>query len=527
MSRINRFCTDSRSFFWQAYILIMAVIFPLYIKADGYANIGSDKYLFYKNITISVLAVAYSITLIIVLTDRKGSAYHKQRVLVTASEMTAILFVGVALLSFFLSSYREAAWAGAEGWFMGLMTLLLVMASYFGISRMWKYSGSVWIGFAVGSGITYILGICNRFSFYPIPLEIVVPEFISTLGNINWFSGYFAVMWPIGACIYLFSGSVGIRIAAGIYTAIAFGAGVTQGSSSAFLSFIAVFYILFLVCLGRWKEYGRKWMELAAIWCLTCQIIRVIRIILPGRYNYPTDNVCAMVTGSSFSLLLLVLIALLYGVAKTHTICAIMDSRIFKHICMVIPVAGIVLYFLLLTGNTLLPGGFPGFAENSYFVFDQAWGNARGATWGTGFELFSRMNLQQKLFGVGPDCFSEYLYGHPDIVEGIDALFNGAILRNAHNEWLTMLVNTGILGLTAYVGIFATVIGRFIKRGTDHPVLYIPAVCAFSYAVHNMVSFGQVLNMPLLFIIMGIGESYFRQHIRKTEAKDDEKSIGI
>lgn len=500
--RIKGLLNDSRSFFWQAYILIMAVIYPLYITADGYVSIGKDKYIFFKYITVSILVMALLIT-ILVLEDFR----HKKKSL-TLTELAVLIFIGASVLSFILSSYREMSWVGAEGWFMGLMTMLLIAAVYFGISRMWKYSGAVWIGFTVGSVIVYILGICNRFSFYPIPFSIVAPEFISTLGNINWFSGYFAVMWPIGACMFLFSDSNRIRVVSGIYTAIAFGAGVTQGSSSVFLSFIAVFYILLLVIMGRWDVYGKKWLQLAAIWCLTCQIIRIIRIILPGRYNYSTDNLCAKVTGSSFSILLLLLIILLYFTSKSQKTCAIMNNRVFKRVIAAIPIVGIIVYFLLLSVNTLRPGGFLGLGGNSYFVFDQAWGNERGATWGTGFELFSRMNLWQKLFGVGPDGFSEYLYSHPDIVTGFGDLFNGAILRNSHNEWLTMLINTGIAGMVSYAAIFVTVISRYIRKGAVSHIFYIPAVCAFSYAIHNMVSFGQVLNMPLLFIIMGIGESY-------------------
>ncbi len=530
LSRIKGFIIDSRSFFWQAYILIMAVIYPLYVTAEGYVSIGEDKYLFFKYITLSILIMALIFTLAVLFSMLKEIRS------LTVPQLTVFIFIGSAGLSFAFSPYRETAWTGAEGWFMGLMTLLLITAAYFGISRMWKYSGAVWIGFVAGSAIVYILGICNRFSFYPVPFAVTSPEFISTLGNINWFSGYFAVIWPIGACMYLFFGNITgnsvIKAVLGIYMVLAFGVGVTQGSSSVFLSFIAVFYILLLVIMGRWEVYGKKWLQLAAIWCLTCQFIRVIRVVFPGRYNYATDNLCAKVTGSSFSLLLLALVILWYGATKSPKICAVMNSKALKRVLVAIPIAGITLYFLLLAVNTLLPAGIPGLAGNSYFIFDQAWGNARGATWGAGFKLFFRMDLRQKLFGVGPDCFAEYLYSQPDLVAGFGELFNGAVLRNSHNEWLTMLINTGIVGAASYVAIFVAVIVRYIRKGAVRQILYLPAVCAFSYAVHNMVSFGQVLNMPLLFIIMGIGESYDRlavtlpagQTMPKEKEEDEEKN---
>ena len=56
------------------------------------------------------------------------------------------------------------------------------------------------------------------------------PTFISTLGNINWFCGYWAVLCPLGVAFYWKSESRGQRIVAIIYTIIAFVSGVTQGS---------------------------------------------------------------------------------------------------------------------------------------------------------------------------------------------------------------------------------------------------------------------------------------------------------
>jgi hypothetical protein len=70
-----------------------------------------------------------------------------------------------------------------------------------------------------------------------------------------------------------------------------------------------------------------------------------------------------------------------------------------------------------------------------------------------------------------------------------------------------MMVNVGIVGAVAYLSIFITLFIRLIKRGISKPVLYIPAICVFSYLIHNIVSFSQILSLPFIFIIMAIGES--------------------
>ena len=47
-----------------------------------------------------------------------------------------------------------------------------------------------------------------------------------------------------------------------------------------------------------------------------------------------------------------------------------------------------------------------------------------------------------------------YAYTHPAISYLLENQFGGVRLTNAHNEMITILVNTGILGLLTFLGIF-------------------------------------------------------------------------
>ena len=69
---------------------------------------------------------------------------------------------------------------------------------------------------------------------------------------------------------------------------------------------------------------------------------------------------------------------------------------------------------------------------------------------------FCRGDLKQKLLGAGPDCFAGYL---EQVLPGGTVLFDkgyfaGSIFTNAHNEWLTTLINLGVLGTAAYAAYF-------------------------------------------------------------------------
>lgn len=85
------------------------------------------------------------------------------------------------------------------------------------------------------------------------------------------------------------------------------------------------------------------------------------------------------------------------------------------------------------------------------------WGNRRGRLWQMAWMGFRKGNLHQKLLGAGPDCFASYL---GELLPGGTVLFDkgyfeGSVFTNAHNEWLTTLVNMGLLGVAAYAAVLS------------------------------------------------------------------------
>ncbi|MDE6168054.1 MAG: hypothetical protein K2G28_06310, partial [Acetatifactor sp.] len=73
--------------------------------------------------------------------------------------------------------------------------------------------------------------------------------------------------------------------------------------------------------------------------------------------------------------------------------------------------------------------------------------------------------------------------------------------------WLNQLVNTGILGVCCYGGIFFCGAVRYRKDMAGLMALAL-------YTVNSLVSFQQVMNAPLLFLILGICESRRRRRLQ-------------
>ena len=96
--------------------------------------------------------------------------------------------------------------------------------------------------------------------------------------------------------------------------------------------------------------------------------------------------------------------------------------------------------------------------------------------------------------------------------------FGGQRLTNAHSEWITLLVNNGILGLSAFIAMTVTGIKKCLTYAKDRQGLLCVALSLISYTANNMFSFETMMNTPLFFAMLGIGMAAL---------KEDEKPLFV
>lgn len=513
--KIQKIAAEIGNSILTAYFLVMMLVYPLYMK-NGYQEIGNVKYFFFRNTSLVTVFCMVCVTAGIFLLRRKDlsvTAFYKR---LSVTDWFVYGYLVFILFSYVCTPYRKEAFQGAEGWYMGLVSQLLFVCIYFLFSRYFKWNGKMLYAMLIGSGLVFLLGILNRYSVYPIaalePTDGRMTIFISTLGNINWFCGYWAVFCSFGIAFYWVSRSGWQRTAAGVYVITAFWAGVVQGSSSAYLALAGIF--LFLFCLSfRENRAMCRFLELVMLFLLSCQAARAFRYMPGFRINYEsaaglvlTDTNLTLYPGIAVGVFYL----LFCEAAKRKGIQIERYKKVRGAVMLVLSAAAAGFVVLLIL-NTVLPEGVFGLSEVSFLVFNDGWANSRGATWTDGLLVYRHMTPLQKLVGVGPDCFAEYLYAAPELAERVYAQFGGSRLTNAHNEWLTMLVDQGAFGLICYMGIYLSAFFGFIKKARIQPVLYLCAAAVLGYTLHNMVSFQQVLNAPFVFIILGIGEGIRRK----------------
>lgn len=523
----KRMIKKAGNIFAAAYLILIFCLYPFYME-KGYSEMGIAKYHFF----IYVSGAAFFILCLLAAAcffvkanegRKQGKAYLIEWEKVSSTDLFVLSYATAVFLSYVFTDYRQEALWGTRHWYIGSVTLLLLCGFYFLISRLWDGKKTALILCMAASAVVFILGICNRFSFYPIAISGAQPGFISTLGNINWFCGYLAVVAPVGICPLLFGREKWKKRVYIVYSVIAFMAGFCQGSTSVFLWFFALFFLLFWIGLEKVK-WLKEFFLTVFLWGVSGQAVRLLRYLYPGRYNYDLDNLCGYLTENSFILWIGAAALFFYvilGIRQENIQKKWDESKRFpgkkqmRKLLLIVTGAVGGLWIILSILNTAW--GLPLLKENGFFIWNHNWGNGRGAAFHAGAQIFREMPLLHKLFGAGPDCFGKYAYSIPEIATMLRENFGGDRLTNAHNELLTGLVNTGIFGVLLYIGIFISFICRSLRLGKSHPETYVFAVCAFCYLVHNNLSFAHVLNLPFVFLFIGMGEWILRHSAASSE----------
>lgn len=513
------FCKEAASLLLMAYLFIVFCMYPFYMQ-NGYIDIGSDKYNFYKDITVGALCLIIPFASIhTILQIKKKEVRMRDRIKsMSLTDVMVLMYAFSVILSYICSDYKQTALWGEKGWYMGLFTQLIFAGSYFLVSRFWEFEEKLLLAFMAAAAVVFGLGLLNRFSVFPIEVKGASSSFLSTLGNINWYCGFWSVLFPIGFMLYWFTDKTWLRLMGLLYTIIGIATGVSQGSSSAFIVFAGLYVFTFCLSFESLNKMKRFW-ELAIIFCGVCQGLRLWRILIPDSFDYYAGTLSDRATMNRITLFALIAAFAIYillcilGRKKNFDI---RRFKVLRQISMLFVALITGVYILLLALNTKTEGGIRFMGNIPALIFNNQWGSARGATWSAGVETYQNMPVLRRLAGAGSDCFAMYLYTIGSLAKKVTKQFDGARLTNAHNEWLTVLVNNGIIGFISYAGIFSSAVIRYVYYAEEalagrKKYLYIFGMSAFAYTIHNIVSFQQILSTPLIFLLLGMGERLVRE----------------
>lgn len=510
----------------QIYMAVILVVLPLYyIPWNGYYKLGDTKYFLYRNISLICMGICLVAGLVGVIgngllkkQDGFGMLLWKVRKNLCGwcrehAVVTAVGMYGIcAVVSALCSPYGSTAWTGEREWYMGTVTICLMVGGFLLTAR---YAGQCRTVLLLGEGafvLVTLIGLLQKLGYDPLGLlkGYVVGDWeythmLTTLGNNNWLSGYYSVMFPLSLALFLQAveeGRRGSSMLLGVCNTFAVILLFLQGSDGG----VMVACVALWMCFWGSRKNIKLWEALLFLLTGVCagMLLWGKGMQSLGTFDILLQDGIAKKMAAWQGWILLASVCLLF--CGIHHVLPEKKKRMLRTGVMygsLVLAAGAVIWYIVKQQGS-------NFAE---------WGNRRGRLWQMAWQGFCQGDLRQKLLGAGPDCFASYL---GQVLPGGTVLFDkgyfaGSIFTNAHNEWLTTLINMGVLGVTAYAAVFFTALRKY--NGDRLGLLLL-----ITYGMHSLISFQQVLNAPFLFLLLGVCEAGQRQKkLRRTDT--DEESI--
>ncbi|MBE6774400.1 MAG: hypothetical protein E7544_09305 [Ruminococcaceae bacterium] len=467
------------------YTVFLMFGLPL-IVTDKYFNITETKSVYFYILSIALVVAAGFFA-----SNNKNSGQPTGGSLLKKAELShmdkaMIVFCLFVFLSAVFSSHSDV-WVGVSSRYQGFITILLYVAVYFIVSRNFTAAQSFLLFSVLAFSIVCILGVLNCFDidifgFYDGINSNYKTMFLSTVGNINFYSSYICLLMPLvvsGFCL-----SEG-KISRGVYTsALVIGSmGMMVTSSESFVvGFASSIMIMPLFFYGRLHRFKRYLISLIII-VLSSQLYMIIYRVY-GEANIAVSKLLSVFVNPYVAAAIILLCLGAYLIAcKAPKGIGIM-KKVYP-VLLVAFVIGIIVCFIL--ANTV---GLERF--NGLFKITSEWGTYRGKIWRFCAKSYLGFEIKDKLFGVGPESLTAVTAGAK--------LFERKSLDQAHNEYLQYLMTTGVFGLGAYLGVIGATIYTVIKKLRNSTLAVALLAGLVSYWMQATVNIAQPFTTPIMYI---------------------------
>lgn len=504
------------------FLFLLVMVFPL-IYDNSYVNILETKYQCYYLIVIGMVVVSLVLGIVMMLVDFnefKGE-YTKEwfrsispknwKTTLSVADWAVLIFWIAALISTLQSDYLFESFWGNEGRYTGLFLLTLYVVSYFLISRCWEVKRWMLELFLVSGMIVCLIGITDYFQLDILKFRIHIrPEqstiFTSTLGNINTYTAYVAMVMGFAAASFVTEKRAARAVWYYICMMISFVAIIMGCSDNAYLALGALFVLLPFLAFGSWDGILR-YLVMTASFFTSIQLIDWINQAFADMV-IGLDSLFQVLAGFGG---MLFVVAALWGAAagmylymKKHDKWNAALGKRPVQIWGVVTAVGVLAVCGMLIDANVAGNGERYGALGNYLVFSDSWGTNRGYIWRKSLELYREFPILHKLFGFGPDTFG-ILTTEEIKFEMINA--TGQVFDNAHNEYLNLLVTIGPIGMVSYVAFLVSALWRQGKNWKLQPYLLGCVIAVACYSFQALVNLNLPVVTPMMWFLLSVGMS--------------------
>lgn len=458
-----------------AYVSLMFIVHPLLVH-NGFFDITRTKYDCFEYLTLAFIAAMCV-----------PAALRRECPQPDARAGAFCVFAGMLILSSLLMRGTDGIWLGENNRYQGVLANILYAAAGIVLCRYGRAGRSVRAAMLTGFAFVSVLAVVNHLGYDTLGFigrlrSADRGRFISTLGNVNFFSAYVVLMLPVCASLALRERSTAKRVGLLVLSVVGLWAAMAGRCESAVLGLAVA--VLFMPVM-----HGDDCMALRRypLMVTGCAVALRIYSLVSARCGAGLSVLTRAITSPASVLTVSAAGMGLWLLLRRRDDKTVLKIR--KLCCVALAVLVVLGCAFMVLANTALRDSLDGVLA-SYAVIDDDWGSDRGKIWKSFLEMFASATPLQKLIGGGAGCALEW-----DMSQRI---FNDAVTDAAHNEYLNYLLTNGILGLGAYLA-FLLLTARSAMKSAVGRCLF--TGCA-AYAVQAAVNIAQPISTPLFFLML-------------------------
>ena len=474
-----------------AVLLVAALcVFPLYI--DKFSNLGVVKF---TGICTLCWAFALWLGALAAVGARPLPGRLPWRSDHALWALGAVVVSGV--VSTALSLSPQASFWGLGGYYGGCMMVLFTAAVYLAARAFAPQKILNGLAFCLGitTALVTVLYVLNIFNIdligtYADTAVVERAQFFSTLGQKNFCSGFMAFALPL--VFYAFLAARGVRhtvfygipaFFGGLALAVVDAEGLALGIGAA---------VLVLLCQ---KDFTTRTLRRVAVigtfFFFNAGWMQYMRTHVYTQGGKPMLAALGHVGWTGFFVCLAVWAVLYFGL-RGREIPLYKAGR---------AVAGVMLLGAVMLA--LLANFWPGFPSlgrlDDVLIFNDDWGTYRGIAWRITAETWLAQPLWRKLFGVGPGMMHTAVAAWA----GADITARMKTFYAAHNEYLELLLTTGVAGLAAWLWFVAVHLRKAAKNWLRPGVAPV-TLALVSYLAHAVISIRVSMIFPEIMLLFAL-----------------------
>lgn len=520
---MRNYIKTSKPFELITAVHLIAVLFglPLAVR-QAYYDISFVKYYFYCG------SAALLIPALIVRLWKRPNVSQFFKTLSTA-EKALLIYWAVSGLSTLFSPYRFEAFWGNEGRLCGFFLMSIYAAAYFVITRCYRPHPAVIHAGLLGGSLVFLLAISDYFNLNLLHFkDHIVPEhasiFMSTLGNINFYAGYGAIILGLAAGLYATWPRTSRTVVYYFLLVLSFVGLIIGNSDNAYLTFggLLAFFPLYLL---RDRRGLRRYLMMVSALLLSFMAVKFCDTYLAELVLAP-DGIRRVIDRWDGFVYLCIAFWLLTAAVYVTDYKSHKQDELFSRKPRVLWMSFLVLCLLALAA-VLIDANLLGHQERygslrNYVVFNNDWGTHRGYIWRKAVENYMKFPFWQKIFGHGPDTYG-LISLFKDLPES--AGLYGELFDSVHNEYLQFFVTIGPIATAAYI-IFLVLSVRDMVTSHCSPYVIGAALAVSCYSAQALVSINQPASTPVMWTLLAMGIAECRKSAAGAIEKDSKQQKG-